>query len=136
MAGRIVSVRVVDHSDEVLRIMTEQAKLGLEAIGAEAATYAQKDCPVDTGLLHNSIAWAVTGKSGGGNDGSAGVGEASKPLADPEIMSVYIGTNVDYAVYVEYGKHHHTTGKNHFLRDAATKHSDRYKKILEAALKG
>jgi hypothetical protein len=42
---------------------------------------------------------------------------------------------VEYAPYVEYGEYEHTTGKNHFLRDAATTHGDHYKEIMEAALK-
>jgi phage gpG-like protein len=66
---------------------------------------------VDTGRLRNSISHEVVE-----ND-------------------VYIGTNVEYAPYVEYGEYKHTTGKNHFLRDAATNHSEHYKKIMEAALK-
>ena len=57
------------------------------------------------------------------------------PLGTPEENTVYIGTNVEYAPYVEYGNQAHTTGKNHFIKDASANHGDQYKKIMEAALK-
>ena len=109
--AKIASCEITSHSAEVLQAMREQVALALEAIGQEAEGYAKDDCPVDTGRLRNSISHAVEGDD------------------------VYIGTNVEYAPYVEYGEYKHTTGKNHFLRDAATNHSEHYKAIMEAALK-
>ena len=48
---------------------------------------------------------------------------------------MYIGTNVEYAPYVEYGDNAtHKTGGAHFLRDAAAEHGEHYKQIMEAAL--
>ena len=61
---------------------------------------------------------------------------------DENEMAVYIGTNVEYAPYVEYNeKARHDPpefggGKAHFLRDAAANHGDHYRSIMEAALKG
>lgn len=110
---KVVDVKIIDHSDEVIRAMRDKVLLGLESIGQEAEGYAKDDCPVDTGRLRNSIAHSVV---------------------DTE-DAVYIGTNVEYAPYVEYGEYKHTTGKNHFLRDAAANHGDHYKAIMEAALK-
>ena len=110
---KIVSTEIIDHSEEVLKSMKEQVLKGLESIGQECEGYAKDDCPVDTGRLRNSI---------------------SHKVIDNE-NAVYIGTNVEYAPYVEYGEYNHTTGKNHFLRDAATNHSEHYKAIMEAALK-
>lgn len=109
---KVVDVKIDDHSAEVLAAMKSQVLLGLEAIGQEAEGYAKEDCPVDTGRLRNSIAHAVV---------------------DSE-KAVYIGTNVEYAPYVEYRDARHTTGKAHFLRDAAADHGDHYKAIMEAAL--
>ena len=44
--------------------------------------------------------------------------------------SVYIGSNVEYAVDVEFNAtKKHDTGKAHFLKDAATTHTDQYKEI-------
>lgn len=114
MASQITSVKIVDHSDEVLKALGDKINVALEAIGKEAVTYAQKDCPVDTGRLRASIAEQVV----------------------PDEKAVYIGTNVEYAPYVEYGEYQqHTVGKAHFIRDAAVNHGDHYKAIMEAALK-
>ena len=102
----VATINITDKSPEILKAMRQQVLLGLEAIGQECEGYAKDDCPVDTGRLRNSIAHKVEG----GED------------------TVYIGTNV------EYGEYRHITGKNHFLRDAATNHGDHYKAIMEAAL--
>lgn len=118
--------KVKDHSPEVLKLIDEKLNVAFQSIGAEAVTYAIGDVPVDTSRLKNSLTWATAKQTGGGND---------KPMATPEDKSVYIGTNVEYAVYQEYGDYNHTVGKKHFLRDAAANHVDHYKAILEAALK-
>jgi hypothetical protein len=115
------------YKDEVLRALNSQVELALQALDAEAVTYPQKDPPVDTGRLRNSIAWATNKHIGGGP-------EASGKKGEPEDNAVYIGTNVEYAVYVEYGNQKHVVGKNHYLRDAAANHSEHYKEILRAAL--
>ena len=98
---------------ELLAALPSQIALGLTMIGEEAEGYAKDECPVDTGRLRNSIANKVV----------------------KEEQAVYIGTNVEYAVYVEYGDYNHKTGKKHFLKDAAANHGDRYKALMEAALK-
>lgn len=122
-----VQIKVTSHKDEALLELKKKVSIALEAIGAEAATYAMKDTPVDTGRLRNSIAWATNQHMGGGP-------EASGKKGEPEDNAVYIGTNVEYAVYVEYGNQKHVVGKNHYLRDAAANHSEHYKEILRAAL--
>lgn len=110
---QIQSIKIEnDHSAEVIAAMKDQVKLAMDAIGIEAEGYAKDECPVDTGRLRNSISHKVDG------------------------TDVYIGTNVEYAVYVEMrDKAQHNVGKAHFLRDAAAGHGDRYSAILEAALK-
>jgi phage gpG-like protein len=107
-----IEIKMTDHAPEVLAAMKKQLAIGLEAIGQEAEGYAKDECPVDTGRLRNSIAHSV------------------------QADGVYIGTNVEYAPYVEYRDANHQTGKAHFLRDAAANHGDDYKAILTAALKG
>lgn len=112
--AQITDVKILnDLSDEVIQAMKNQIILGLNAIGQEAEGYAKDNCPVDTGRLRNSIA---------------------NQTVDDE-QAVYIGTNVEYAPYVEYGeKATHTTGAAHFLRDAAANHGDHFKEIMRAAL--
>lgn len=112
--GQIVSVRIADNSDAILKALGTKLDDALEAIGKEAVTYAQKDCPVDTGRLRASIAEKVISKE----------------------KAVYIGTNVEYAPYVEYNERAaHNVGKAHFIRDAAANHGDHYKAIVEAILR-
>lgn len=110
---QITDVKLTDNSADILDAAKAQMLLALESIGQEAEGYAKDDCPVDTGRLRNSIAHDV----------------------DEGEMAAYIGTNVEYAIYVEYGEYKHKVGKNHFLRDAASTHGEHYKAIMEAALK-
>ena len=98
-----------DNTDEVLAALERAKKRGLEAIGLTAEGHAKKETPVDTGRLRNSISHAT----------------------DDE--AAYIGTNVEYAPYVELG----ARGRPgvHMLKRAATEHADEYKRIMEDALK-
>ena len=98
-----------DNTDEVLAALERAKKRGLEAIGLTAEGHAKKETPVDTGRLRNSISHAT----------------------DDE--AAYIGTNVEYAPYVELGARGRQ-GK-HMLQRAATEHTDEYKQIMEDALK-
>ena len=132
-----VKIYMRDHTPEFLRAMKEQVELGLEGIGAEAEGYAKDDCPVNSGRLRNSITFATKEFKSNGNDreGEKASSAEMKKLATPEYGTVYIGTNVKYAPYVEYGDYAHKIGKNHFLRDAVADHGDHFKEIMEAALK-
>lgn len=98
-----------DNSAEVLAALKKAKKRGLEAIGLTAEGYAKKDTPVDTGRLRNSISHAT--------DGDA----------------AYIGTNVEYATYVELG----ARGRQgvHMLQRAASEHTDEYKQLMEDSMK-
>lgn len=98
-----------DNADEVLAALERAKKRGLEAIGLVAEGHAKKETPVDTGRLRNSISHAT----------------------DDE--AAYIGTNVEYAPYVELGARGRK-GK-HMLQQAAAEHADEYKQIMEDALK-
>ena len=105
--------KITDNRPQVKKEFDIKLALALELIGQKAEGYAKDDTPVDTGRLRNSISNKVDGNS------------------------VYIGTNVEYAPYVEFNDSaHHETGKAHFLRDAATTHGDEYKRIAELVMKG
>jgi HK97 gp10 family phage protein len=104
-----VSAGFVDNSEEVLRLFEEATERALEKIGLVAEGYAKKLTPVDTGRLRNSISHEVDGQD------------------------VYIGTNVEYAPYVEMGTVR--TKAQPFLKPAATEHSQTYKGILESEYK-
>ena len=98
-----------DNTDEVLAALERAKRRGLEAIGLTAEGYAKRETPVDTGRLRNSISHAT----------------------DDE--AAYIGTNVEYAPYVELG----ARGRPgvHMLQRAATEHADEYKKLMEDSMK-
>ena len=98
-----------DNTDEVLSKMEKAIERGLEAIGLTAEGHAKKETPVDTGRLRNSISHAV------------------------EDRAAYIGTNVEYAPYVELGARGRD-GK-HMLQRAATEHTAEYKRLMEDSMK-
>ena len=138
-----VDVKIDDHTREALLKLRHQIQIGFAGIGQEAEGFAKKNCPVDSGRLRNSIAWACTDKHGsksysGGNKVSK-LRNPVKPDDDqpqgiPEENAVYIGTNVEYAVYVEYGDYKHKVGEKHFLRNAIANNGERFREIMQAAL--
>lgn len=104
-----MSVRITDNSREVLSAFEEAKTRGLERIGLEAEGYAKDLCPVDTGNLRNSISH----------------------LVDED--SAYIGTNVEYAPYVELGTVKQKAQP--YLKPAAADHTQTYRNIMEDELK-
>ena len=105
-------IKVDSHSEEAIGAMKEAVHNWLEAIGLDAASTAASVAPVDTGRLKNSI---------------------SHQVVDAE-DAVYIGTNVEYAPYQEFGTSRGVAGK-HYLQFGATAHTEEYKTMLENALK-
>lgn len=81
-------VEITDHTDEVLSAMRAAALRGLEKCGLVGEGYAKKLCPVDAGNLRNSITHTV----------------------DPGEKAAYVGTDSEYAVYVEMGTGKFVTG--------------------------
>ena len=99
-----------DNTEEVSQGIRRATDRALEEIGLAAEGYAKRACPVDTGNLRNSITHAVES----GED------------------AVYVGTNVEYAPYVEMGTRR--TAAQPFLRPAATEHGSTYRSILKRNL--
>ena len=130
-------VEVRDNGEIILDSISHALLRGLEKCGLVAEGYAKKLCPVDTGNLRNSITHKIELNDGGG--------------------SAYIGTNVEYAPYVELGtginakggrptpwvyqdekgNWHRTSGHEAqpFLKPAAAEHASQYRQILEDELK-
>lgn len=122
----VVSVSVVDNTDEIKKLMENEIASALEEIGIMAEGYAKIELStpkthadgterpnVDTGRLRNSITHAVR--------------------MDGQEKAVYIGTNVEYAPYVEMGTSR--ARPYPYLRPAATNHLDEYKAKIEEYLK-
>lgn len=82
----------------------------LEEIGLAAEGYAKRMCPVDTGRLRNSITHVTRYGA----------------------KAVFIGTNVEYARYVEKGTRKQKPQP--YLRPAAADHQETYRSILKRNL--
>ena len=133
----VMSVEITDNSKEVSAAIKAALLRGLEKCGLVAEGYAKKLCPVDTGNLRNSITHVV----------------------DEQEPAAIIGTDNEYAAYVELGtgiyaeggggrptpwvyqdakgNWHYTRGNKAqpFLKPAAADHAIQYRKILEDELK-
>ncbi len=132
-----MSIEIHDNSKEAAERIKAALLKGLETCGLVAEGYAKRLCPVDTGNLRNSITHAV----------------------DEDEPAAYIGTNSEYAPYVELGtgkyaeggggrptpwvyqdakgNWHYTHGNKPqpFLKPAAAGHAAQYWEILEDAMK-
>lgn len=144
-----------DHTDEVLNATDEGIERALEAIGIQVENYAKMKCPVDTGLLRNSITHAVGGKSPetttyssnnthASTEKTKKAGTAGNPVnptktgsysgTAPNEKAVFVGSNVEYAAYVEVGTQ--KTDPQPYLKPAFMDHVDELKHIAEDALSG
>ena len=136
-----------DNTQEFLQALEKAKVAGLEAIGLTAETYAKKVITeagaVDTGLLRNSITYAVAGAPAHVKTYKAykrKPGEKAlevhtyEGVADGEPGEcVYVGTNVVYARGIELGTHR-KAGAVHFLQRAATDPAKKYKQLMKSAL--
>ena len=89
-----MSYKLTDNTASVLSALKSAKANGLEAVGMRAETHAKHKCPVDTGRLRNSITHVV------------------------DAEAAYVGTNVEYAPYVELGTSRMRARP--FLKPAAT----------------
>ena len=105
-------VIIESHADEVLTALNDKIPIILEALGIEAEGNAVDEITklgaVDTGRLRGSITHAT---------------------ADD---AAYIGTNVEYAPYVELGTYR--MAERPFLRNAVANYTDDYKRIIKDGL--
>ena len=105
-----MAVTFISHAKEALTAEQAARAKALEMIGGKAESYAKKLCPVDTGRLRASI--------------------THQQYDD---HTEVVGTNVEYAPFVELGTHR--MAARPFLRPAAEGHTDEYKQIMEFVMK-
>ena len=106
------SIRVTSHADEYRRAKDEAVARALEAIGIQAEGDVAMITPKDTGRLQASITHETR----------------------PDEEAVYIGTNVEYAAYVEYGTK--KMEAQPYLRPGIQNNLDTYRQIAQQELKG
>lgn len=126
MSGQNINIQIqlTDNSSEVLAAVPKAIKRALWKVGAEAAKDAAGRAPVDTGLLKNSITFAV-----GGSAPEVKNYQADKPdksgviqtgrysgTADPGDY-VLVGSNLEYAAAQELGTSRGIKPK-HFIKDS------------------
>jgi len=112
----MADVKVTDNTKAYIEAMEAASEKILEAIGIEVERAAKKELEnaprrIDTGNLRNSITHAV----------------------DMSEDCVYVGTNVEYGIYVHEGTRRMTA--NRFLRNAVEKNEGRIKDYIEKELK-
>lgn len=115
----MATVDIVDNTGQTAEAMHAAIGRALEIIGGQAETYAKLLCPVGTP--------ESTGKPGyiGGT-----LRNSITHTADDKFA--YIGTNVEYAPFVELGTV--KMAAQPYLRPAAQEHQDEYKRIIESEL--
>jgi phage gpG-like protein len=132
------NIKIIDNSRKIKKAMQDGVEAALEAIGNQAVSYAKHiittESRVDTGNLRNSINHQV----------------------EMDEEAVYVGTNVEYAVYNEYGTGKYAGGTNkgwyykddsgnwhytegmkgiHMIRDSVSGHEKEYKSIAQDEIK-
>lgn len=111
----MAEVRIDDHSDEYMRDVESALESALEAIGIHIEGEAKEELEntprrIDTGNLRNSINYQV----------------------DSSEKCVYVGTNVEYALYVHEGTSRMEA--NRYLKNAVDRNRDQINSYLTSAL--
>lgn len=107
----MTTVEFKDHSVECKEEIKSRTLKALTMCGLVVEKFAKQLAPADTGLLRNSITWALAGKkpatkSYKANKPKNGViqtGEYSGTAPNDDELSVFVGTNVEYSPHVELG---------------------------------
>lgn len=128
-----------DRTNEVLSALESQTKLALEAVGYQAVSDVTHDpIPVDTGLMKNSITFALDGEEARigsySADNSNETGSYHGTAPTDKKHTVYIGTNVYYAKYVELGTSRMKARP--FMMPKLKANLGNYKNIITKYLKG
>lgn len=140
--------KITDNSKMFIAAKNERVRAALTAVGIQAVSHVQRNYTangrVDTGLLRNSIAYAISGEQPStdsysgttgqktGRPGSKGAYNGTVPADEPNKPAVYVGTNVDYALYIEEGTRNNAG--THDIKSAMTDNLSEYKGIFKKVL--
>lgn len=140
-----------DRTKEIIETTHEAILAGLDAAGMQAASIAKVELQknpsrIDTGLLRNSITWAVSGRpaADGGYEASNAsryTGKAPEggqysgvaPDEGEDKPYVMIGTNVEYAIYVHEGTER--MAPNRFLKKSIDENKAELLEIVAKVLR-
>lgn len=149
-------IKITDNSGEVMRAFQNQLQIALETVGTQAESHAKQ-------VISDSLVYGKTDlkKYGEKDNSRVDTGRLRNSVAHTVVQEdVYIGTNLEYAPYHELGtgiyasqaggrqtpwKYKGRDGKwyttrglypIHFLKKAASEHTEEYKKIIEKIMKG
>lgn len=141
---------VADNIEEAKKQMQERAIKALTAVGIQASTLARTEIQndpsrIDTGLLRNSITYALDGEAPAisgytadrpskytGKMPDPGSYSGSMPKEGEGRAAVYIGSNVEYAIYVHEGTDR--MPPNRFLKNAIQNNIGELSDILKENL--
>ena len=137
----MAEVKIEDHSDDYMKDVEGAIEKALTEIGIHLEGEAKEELSntpkrIDTGLLRNSITYALDGEgaaqaSYSADDGSkSGSYSGSAPKDDQR--SVMVGTNVEYALYVHEGTVR--MPPNRFLKNAADRNRDQCAELIKKAM--
>ena len=143
-------VDIIDNSAAFIDAVEAAAEVAMDAVGMQAASACARELQrspsrIDTGLLKNSITWAVGGKSAAISSYSAdrpskytgkmpdpGSYIGAAPADTDKTKSVYVGTNVEYAIYVHDGTKY--MAANHFIKNGISKNRGKLLEIMGRTL--
>lgn len=117
-----MQVEIIDNSKEVLEALHSQLKTALEAVGMQAEANAKIE-------VTRAVYDTPESKSGYRRTGNLrnGISHAH------DDTTAYVGTNVEYAAYVEMGTS--KMAARPFIRPAVENYMDEYKALAEEMLR-
>lgn len=139
-----------NNTEQIIEDVHDRTLVALDAAGLQAATLSKRELQksperIDTGLLRNSITHAVSGKPAAigsyhadspkkGRESSGSYSGNAPQAPSPDKPSVYVGSNVQYAVYVHEGTLHMKA--NRFIANAMRTNGAELGRIIAKVLSG
>lgn len=132
--------KYTDHKGQIKKLFDKYLKNAMIMCGMEAQKYAKERCPVDTGLLRNSIAYAIGGMTPsppkydaqklkkGQTKLEHGEYKGTAPADAEGHVTLYLGTKTEYAKAVECGIGQKAQP---YLAPALEQHTSKYISILK-----
>lgn len=112
MAERLAYLEGSEQVKELFHTAAKEMPAVIVAIATETGLFAEREIkmrtPVDYGRLKASIGHFTPSDLRRGSSG-ASAADAFWDMVDDDGITIYVGTNVDYAPFIEFG-HSHPTG--------------------------